>query len=239
MFPHLELGSEAQWPFLLGGTEPSSYGTQYIQMMVLNDPNWNFTQYDYSIVQLADQRQPGNATAYDYDLSPFYNKGGKLLSYHGMSDALIPTGSSTYFYKQVLSTLGPRGIDLDDFYRFFLVPGMQHCAGTPANMNAPWYFAGPNQAGSLGRSPGAVHSVPGFSDARHDILLALMAWVERGEAPETIVATKYVNDTETGAVVRQRPLCPFPRQAKYVGKGDPDLPRSWKCEGLYGVTEQY
>jgi len=111
-----------------------------------------------------------------------------------------------------------------------LVPGMQHCLGTPTDMNAPWYFAGPNQAGSLTTS---VHSVPGFSDPEHDILLALMAWVEHGRAPEQIIATKWDNDTLQDKVLRQRPLCVYPKQAMYTGKGNVDDAANWVCEYLY------
>ncbi|KAK3111690.1 hypothetical protein LTR53_012801 [Teratosphaeriaceae sp. CCFEE 6253] len=238
VFPHLELGSEAQWPFLLSAAEPSSYGVEYVQDMVLNDPTWNFWDFNYTVVELADKVQPGNASATDFDLSPFHARGGKLLQYHGLSDALIPTGSSEYFYKEVLKTLIPKGIELDSWYRFFLVPGMQHCAGTPTNVNAPWYFAGPNQAGSLGLSPGSVYSVPGFADAKHDALLALMAWVESDTPPEQIVATKWHNDTLTDVVMRQRPLCPYPKQARYTGSGDPDLPENWQCRYLSDMTAQ-
>ncbi|KAK5712338.1 hypothetical protein LTR15_011918 [Elasticomyces elasticus] len=233
VFPHLELGSEAQWPFLLGGAEPSSYGVQYVQDMVLNDTNWNYWDYNGTIVELADQVDAGNATADDFDLSPYHKRGGKLLQYHGMSDALIATGSSVVFYKDVLKTLIPKGIELNSWYRLFLVPGMQHCAGTPTNVNAPWYFAGANQAGAIGVSTGSVHSVPGFMDAKHDALLALMAWVENGTAPDEIVATKWKNDTLTDEVVRQRPLCPWPKQARYAGSGSADDAAHWACRYLY------
>lgn len=209
-----------------------------MQDMVLNDSNWNFWDFNYTIVELADRIQPGNATAYDYDMSPFHQRGGKLLLYHGLSDALIATGSSVYFYKEVLKTLQPKGIKLDDWYRFFLVPGMQHCSGTPKNMNAPWYIAGPNQAGTLGSEPGSVYSVPGFKDAKHDALLALMAWVEHGIAPDQIVATKWRNDTSPDSVLRQRPLCPYPKQARYSGHGNPDEAQNWSCEYIFQMTTQ-
>jgi feruloyl esterase len=97
-------------------------------------------------------------------------------------------------------------------------------------MNAPWYFAGPNQARSLGSS---VHGVPGFSDARHDVLLAIMAWVENGTAPTQIIATKWQNDTTHDTVYRQRPVCMYPKQAQYAGKGDVDKASSWTCEPFY------
>lgn len=186
VFPHLALGSEAQWPVLLSGGAPNALGTEYVQYFLLNDPDWPWQDFNYSIVELADKIQPGNATAGNFDLSPFHARGGKLLQYHGEADALIATGSSIYFYKHVLRTLLPKGIDLDDWYRFFLVPGMQHCLGTPTDVNAPWYFAGANQAGSIGVDPGSVYGVPGFRDAKHDALLALMAWTENGTAPDYV-----------------------------------------------------
>ncbi|GAB7365183.1 hypothetical protein MBLNU230_g6269t2 [Neophaeotheca triangularis] len=228
IFPHIEMGSEAQWSVLLGGTngKPNPLGYGYIRYFLLNNPDWDFRDYDYSLVELANRLDPGNATANDYDLSPFKRRGGKLLHYHGEADSLIPSGSSYYFYNQVLRTLQPKGVELDSWYRFFPVPGMLHCAGTAPNSNAPWYFAGGNQAGDLGTG---VSGVPGFEDEEHDALLALMAWTERDVAPEKIVATKWVEDDVRDEVLRQRPLCPFPKVAKFDGSGHPDEADSWSC----------
>lgn len=109
-------------------------------------------------------------------------------------------------------------------------PFFRHCSGAAPNQLAPWYIAGAGQAGSLSPS---LHSVPGFSDPQHDILLALMDWVENGNAPTQIIATKWRNDTLQDSVLRQRPLCMYPKQAKYKGSGDPDDASSWECQGLY------
>lgn len=81
-----------------------------------------------------------------------------------------------------------------------------------------------------------MHSVPGYEDPEHDVLLALMAWVEEGRVPEAIVATKWVNDIapEQG-VLRQRPLCMFPKLAMYAGHGDADEPRNWECRDNLGT----
>lgn len=228
IFPHLNLGSEAQW-LLLSGDAPNNLGTHYVQYFLGLGPDWSFYDYNETIQRLADQVQPGNATV-GFDLSAFHAKGGKILSYHGMSDGLIPTGTTPYFYNHVYRTLKPQGVNLDDFYRFFLVPGMQHCSGTPSTVNAPWYFAGPNQAPALGPT---VWGVPGFRDREHDALLAMVAWVEEGIAPNQIIGTKYVNDTTQAAVLRQRPLCMYPKVAKYRGTGDSNDPKSWECKLLY------
>ncbi len=224
------MGSEAQWLVLLGASEPSSLGFEYPQYFLGYGEDWSFYDFNYSVIEQADRENPGDCNADDFDLSPFQQRGGKLITYQGWSDALIATGSSIYFYKSVLKTLYPKGIELDPFYRHFLVPGMQHCSGTPPDMNAPWYFAGGSQASLLSTRPGSVHSVPGFEDAEHDILLALMEWTEKGKAPDSIIATKWQNDTLFNEVERQRPLCVYPKIAKYVGKGDVNEASSWTCE---------
>lgn len=77
------------------------------------------------------------------------------------------------------------------------------------------------------------YSVPGYEDSQHDILLALMDWVENDIAPESIIGTAYANFTTADAVTRQRPICPHPKQARYDGEGDPNDAMSWKCEMLY------
>ena len=101
-------------------------------------------------------------------------------------------------------------------------------------MNAPWYFAAANQAGGLGLFPDVVSGTPGFrdpalNDAEHDALLALMRWTEEGKGPDKIVATKWHNDTSQDKVLRQRPLCPYPKRARYSGHGDPDHAKNWHC----------
>jgi feruloyl esterase len=227
-FPPLYLGSEVQW-LLVSMNQPNNLGTQFVQYFLGLGPDWSFYDYNESIQRLADQINPGNATV-GFDLSAYHAKGGKILSYHGMSDGLIPTGTTPYFYNRVYDTLKPRGIDVSTFFRFFLVPGMGHCSGTFASVNAPWYFAGPNQAPSLGPT---VYGVPGYEDREHDALMAMMSWVEEGTAPDYLIGTKYVNESTHTSVMRQRPLCMYPKQAKYKGSGSPDEASSWECKSLY------
>lgn len=232
VFPSYPFGAEDQYGFLLNTDYgiPSSAGTSWVSNFVLNKTtgiNW-LTDFDYSTVQLGDSINPGNANADDFDISPFAHRGGKLIHYHGLSDGLIPARSSIYFHQQVLGTLIPAGVNVPDFYKFYLVPGMQHCRGSVND--APWYIAGGGQPFVLGPT---VSGVPGFDDAKHNALLALMEWVEQGIAPEEIIATKYVNDSVAAGVKKQRPLCPYPSQARYDGQGNPDDAASWTCKSLY------
>lgn len=233
VFPHLTLSSESGWSNLIGATDKnvgSPLGTSYLQNFVFNSCHpYDYTTYSYATVQLADALDPGNATADSFDLSSFNFRGGKLIHYHGYADPLIPTGSSIYYRKRVEQTMAPQGIDIDNFYRFYLIPGMGHCEGTV--VNAPWYIAGGGQPTAL--NPPSTYSVPGYEDEKHDALMALMAWVEKGQAPEEIIATNFQNQTVAGGVQSQRPLCPYPQIAKYNGAGDVTNAESWKCGSLY------
>jgi feruloyl esterase len=228
LFPTFWLGSEGL-PILITSNPPNTLGTDYVKYFLGKGPNWNFNDYTDDIIALSDSINPGNATV-GFDLSNFQKRGGKILSYHGMSDMLIPTGSTPYFYNHVARTLAPKGIDVDEFFKFFLVPGMGHCSQSLPAGPAPWYFAGPNQQPVLG--PG-IYSTPGFENKEHDVLMAMMAWVEKGEVPEYVIGTEYANETVHTEVTRQRPLCMYPKQAKYTGNGDVNDAANWECKALY------
>jgi feruloyl esterase len=226
-FPGLELGSENEWLPLLSGPEPASLGLQYIQNMLLDDPEWPWENYNDSLVVLADRKDPGNITADDFAaMSQYLAGGGKVLMYHGMADGLIPTGSSTYFYEAVAQSSRGACVNLSESFRLFLLPGLHHCIGT--SVDAPWYIAGPNQAGAVGTS---IFSVPEFPDPRHDAMMALMEWVENGIAVDRLVATTWVNATDTqSGVLRQRPICQYPMSAVLKDSSAVNQEEAWLCE---------
>jgi feruloyl esterase len=73
----------------------------------------------------------------------------------------------------------------------------------------------------------------GQMDAKHDVLQAMMAWVENKTAPNEIIATAWDNGASPSKVYRQRPLCVYPKQAKYKGTGDEKQAENWVCADLY------
>lgn len=73
--------------------------------------------------------------------------------------------------------------------------------------------------------PGMFHCRGGNAPNTFDFMPAIMAWVEKGEAPDGVVATQ---KDPTGAALRQRPLYAYPRFATYDGKGDLNAAASWK-----------
>lgn len=62
------------------------------------------------------------------DLRAFKTHGGKLLSYIGLSDAAGGVEDITDYYGLAERTMGGPEQTLD-FFRLFLVPGMNHCGG--------------------------------------------------------------------------------------------------------------
>ncbi|EXK27035.1 hypothetical protein FOMG_16473 [Fusarium oxysporum f. sp. melonis 26406] len=225
-FPGLEIGSESEWTVLLSGSEPASLGLQYIQNVLLNDPDWPWQNYTDSLVSLADKKDPGNITADDFKaMSRYLKKGGKVLMYHGVADGLIPTRSSVYFYESVLNA-SRQDTAVSESFRLFLIPGLHHCFGT--SVDAPWYIAGPNQSGAVGTS---VYSVPQFTDPKHDATMALMNWVEKDKSIDKLIATTWKNSTDTSSgVLRQRPICPYPASAILKHKKAIDKASAWRCE---------
>jgi feruloyl esterase len=75
-------------------------------------------------------------------------------------------------------------------------------------------------------APGVGHCAGGEGPAPTGLLEALLAWVEDGKAPETILATRR---DQAGAVTRSRPLCAYPLVAKYKGRGSTDDIASFEC----------
>src|SRR5436305_1296988 len=76
--------------------------------------------------------------------------------------------------------------------------------------------------------PGMYHCAGGPGPNVFEARTRLVKSVEQGVAPETIVATKFVADTPP-AVQMTRPLCVYPKVAKYKGSGDPNAAANFAC----------
>jgi len=72
--------------------------------------------------------------------------------------------------------------------------------------------------------PGYGHAVSSVFNAAWDSLSTLENWVEKGAAPPQQI----VVDT-AGVPGRTRPLCDYPRYARYLGSGDVNLAASFSC----------
>jgi feruloyl esterase len=180
---------------------------------VFKNPDWDYRTLNFdSDIALADMVDHGTNNATDPNLKSYFERGGKLLQYHGWNDQLIaPLNSVNYFVSVAAGTSGGTAVTLGDAkagakspsgsnnviasYRLFMVPGMSHCQG-------------------------------GDGPSTFDMLGALEQWVERGEAPGRIEASR-IRD---GKIDRTRPLCPYPQLAIYNGKGSTDDAQNFTCK---------
>jgi len=73
--------------------------------------------------------------------------------------------------------------------------------------------------------PGVLHCGGGLGPDTADWTAAIDNWVEHGQAPERVIATRTAN----GAAIMSRPLCPYPQKAVYSGAGSTNEAESFVC----------
>lgn len=179
------------------------YVDQYLKYYVMLDPNYPTLSFDVDWqtgvvgekdLTFFDKQLAGMQAYFPEALTPFIQKGKKLIMYHGFSDPSISPFRTVLFYEQLANITAGGYRKLQDNVQLFMVPGMLHCRG-------------------------------GVGPDTFDTLTALEDWVEKGVAPNQIIASH----TEADKVTRTMPLCKFPGQAKYVGSGDVNNSANWAC----------
>ena len=194
-----------------------AFGTNFFKYMVFDNADWDIKTFSVEHdMKVADDKTGQILNATDPNLKKFKDRGGKLIVYHGWSDAAIPPVNAIEYYKSVVARMGAK--QTDSFVRLFMVPGMQHCGGGPGPSNF-----------------GQISSVD--SDAQHDINRAVEHWVEDGIAPTQVIATKYkIVTNPASGVERTRPLCPYPQVAQWKGSGSTDDAANFTCAVAAGSS---
>ncbi len=182
IYPGYEPGTEADpaaWaPWIIGPLQPA-FANSFFSEAVHEDPHWDWRTAGIAAeLHLADEKTAAIINSGNPDLRTFRDHGGKLIQYHGWGDAAIAPRDSIAFYEQVRTFLAtypdPRATNpkqIESFYRLFMVPGMQHCAGGQ----------GPTSFGN--------DDNPKRNDPDHDVVLALDRWVTQGIAPQKLIGT--------------------------------------------------
>jgi hypothetical protein len=164
----------------------------FIRAWIKRDPAWDWRSMTFS--DFEDVFEKGVAMSQisddDPDLRAFRDSGGKLIISHGHADIVIPAQGSIQYYRNVVQKIGSLE-RTRDFARLFISDGDGH--GAPPD--------------------------PGRGVSIANGLAALMNWVERGEAPDSITGTAY--NFVTHELLGCRPIYAYPYVTRYRGSGDP------------------
>ncbi|KAH3911502.1 carboxylic ester hydrolase [Parastagonospora nodorum] len=215
VYPRFQPGPEVIASAILFNGQPFPYTTDWFRYAIYNDPNWDPSTLNTTDYDNAARINPYNIQTWKGDLSGIQNRGSKVIHWHGAADMIISYDNSPRYYEHVSSTMGLSPSELDDFYRFFTVSGTGHCSGGSG-------------AHAIGQASDELKSL----DPKENILMALVDWVENGNAPESLVGTKFVNDTVSLGVEFQRAHCKYPKRNQYKGTGDVNAIESWECVDL-------
>lgn len=197
--PGMLVGSEAEWFLWHVGPMPGfpiptagyACGVGNFMNLVFNDPDWDYSKYDFSNYEKDTRFATSTLSAIDADLSAFRDSGGKLIIYHGLGDGGLSPKATMNYYDRVLAG----DPNANDYTRLYLIPGVGHGEGVgPVLSHAEW-------------------------------LEVLVDWVEAGQAPDTIIATK---PAMGGRASLSRPLSPYPKRTVYKGSGDPNNASSFE-----------
>lgn len=174
---------------------------------VYNDANWNEDGFKRTADLAAANRVMPELRADKVAIAPFVSRGNKAIIWQGWADPSTNAGPTIDYYGALARANG--GVArLADSVRLFMAPGVYHCRGGP----------GADQVGGSGHV-----TAPG--DPQRDMLWALINWVEQRRAPDRLTAAKIV-DGKPGFT---RTLCPYPRAARWDGKGPQDQAASYSC----------
>lgn len=116
----------------------------------------------------------------DPNIGRFMERGGKLILYHGWADAAVPARMTLDYYERIQHAVGIE--TAANSVRLFMVPGMEHA---------------PNGSGytQFGQSS------PGGGKPEESLAAALEQWVERGVAPDAIIARRHEIPTDPESTI--------------------------------------
>lgn len=197
LYPGLAAGSEPFWPNRDG--EPFGIPIAHYKWLVFADPNWDWRTFDFA--------SPAGYDAFvksEAKLAPVLNAiNPNLREFRAHGGKLLQ-----YHGWSDSLIAAQNSIDYYESVRSFF--------GAGADVQSFY---------RLFMAPGMAHCSGGPGPNSFDMLAALEDWVERGIAPQQIIATHSIN----GVVDRTRPLCPYPKIGAYKGKGDTNDAANYVC----------
>jgi hypothetical protein len=143
VYPGFPFGLEAEtgaWDAWIAGTgfqKPSlhyMFGTNMYKYLVFNDPNWDYTKYDFKKYFDDTRFASSFLDATNVDYSEFKKRNGKMIMYHGWNDFALSAYITIDHFEAALK----QDKDLNSYMRLFMLPGVLHCGGGPGCDNVDW-----------------------------------------------------------------------------------------------------
>ncbi len=188
-------GSELDWSFFTEAAAPIGIATATLRDEILKNPAWDFRTTPIDYDR-------GVALADRSDISRVNASNADISAYVKRGGKLILSGGWN-------NALVPAGAVVDYFTR------VTAAIGKPAV----------DRTVRLYMVPGMIECNGGPGTDTFDMLGVMRRWVERGESPKAVIASR----VEHGKVVRTRPLCPYPQVATYKGAGSTDEAKNFVC----------
>ncbi len=189
-------GSELDWAFFTEAPGPAGIAISTLRDVVLKDPTWDF-----------------RTTPIDYDRHVALADQADIARVNASNpdiSAFVKQGGKLILSGGWNNALVPAGAVVD-YYR-----SVRETIGA----------ASTQQAVRLFMVPGMIECNGGPGTDTFDMLGVMRGWVERGQAPNQVLASR----VERGQVVRTRPLCAYPQVATYRGQGSTDDATSFVCK---------
>ena len=181
------------------------------RIWAFDDPNWDWKRFDFDTgMKTVDEKLAPSINAMSPDISEFAASGGKLIQYHGLDDPVVPPRESIDYFERVQAFEAK-------------------LKTAPVDQSADHY--------RLFLVPGMEHCRGGEGPNFLEMQQALETWVENGNAPAAINATKFVDDKPENGEVFSRPLCPYPSFAQFKGIGNSNEARNFRCEAGHRYTD--
>ncbi len=130
IFPSLLLpGSEPNWA-TLAGPDPVSTAFEAFQYVVFKDPTYDVRRFNVDVdLPAAMKMDAGVLNSGETNLNPFFERGGKLLMYHGWANPQVPAMNTVEYFDAVVKHSGRAAVGKS--VALYMVPGMAHCVGGP------------------------------------------------------------------------------------------------------------
>jgi pimeloyl-ACP methyl ester carboxylesterase len=164
-------------------------------------------QIPYHWILPADAKRGALSISFDKDIADL-NKSSPVVSYSASTDIskYKARGGKIIWYHGV-SDPGPPVLGTIEYYNNLVAQN-----GGLADTKA---FA------RLFLVPNMGHCRGGPATDQFDMLTPLVEWVEKGVAPERVIASG--QQFTSAPTTRSRPLCPYPQQTRYTGPAGGDL----------------